>query len=388
MRWLWSTLLLGALVLKAADEGLTSNEIIALEKPRVLRAAERAMQATPVSLTQFPTKLSEGGPQDFYSNGDYWWPDPSKPNGLPYLRKDGQTNPENFSQHRLAMKTFRDHVAALAVAYQLTHEEKYAQQAVRFIDAFLLDAQTGMHPHLKYAQAIPGRSPGRGIGIIDTLHLIEIPPALKILATSPALDPGRQKALKQWFTDLEQWMLTSPNGQEEAAEKNNHAVAFWLQIAVYADYLQDAKALEACRHQFTVNFIGQQMATDGSFPRELARTKPYGYSIFQLDNMATLAHVLQTPQLNLWQYTLPDARGMAQACAYLTPYIRDKRQWPLKPDVQAWDAWPARPIYLLFAGQALQRPDYLKLWATLEADPTDPEVQRNRAITQPLLWLR
>jgi hypothetical protein len=387
MRW-WLGLLLTVTAGLYTEPGLTREQIIALETPRVLRAAKAALKAEPINLTQFPAKLSEGGPQDFYSNGDYWWPDPTKPNGLPYLRRDGQTNPENFSQHRLAMKQFRDHVAALAVAYQLTHDEVYAQQAVRWVDTFLLNPKTGMHPHLQYAQAIPGRNPGRGIGIIDSLHLIEIPPALKILATSPALTPARQIALKQWFQALEQWMLTSKNGQEEAAEKNNHAVAFWLQVAVYADYVQDTAALDTCRRQFTENFIGKQMANDGSFPLELARTKPYGYSIFQLDNMATLAHVLSTPQLDLWHYALPDSRGMNQACAYLTPYIQDKSKWPLKPDIQAWEAWPARPIYLLFAGQALQRPDYLKLWSTLEADPTDPEVQRNRAITQPLLWLR
>jgi hypothetical protein len=359
-----------------------------VERGRVLAAAGRALAATPLTITAYPAKLSEGGRNDFYSNGDYWWPDPAKPNGLPYIRRDGQTNPENFVQHRTALNGFRDHVAALAAAYRLTHDEKYAVQAVKFLDVFLLDAGTRMNPHLKYAQAIPGRSPGRGIGIIDTLHLIEIPPAIQALRGSPALTAEREAGLRRWFNDYKDWMLASDNGKEEANEKNNHAVAFWLQVAVFANFTDDQAALAECRTRFTQKFIAGQMAMDGGFPLELARTKPYAYSLFQLDNLATLGWVLTADRTHYWRHTLPDGRGLAKGVDFMTPFVADKSRWTRPPDVQAWEGWPSRPVYLLFAGIALERPALIDLWKRLDGDPTDPEVRRNRAITQPLLWVK
>lgn len=389
VRLLWTGLLAWTLLGCSAPAPRPGNAAIeAHERPRVLAAAERALSAAPLTITAYPAKLSEGGRHDFYSNGDYWWPDPAKPDGLPYIRRDGQTNPENFAQHRDALNTFRDHVAALAAAYRLTREEKYAAQAVRLLDVFLLDPATRMNPHLRFAQAIPGRSPGRGIGIIDTLHLIEIPKAVAALRGSRALTADREAGLRRWFADYKDWMLASPNGQEEANEKNNHAVAFWLQVAVFADFTGDAAALAECRERFTQKFIGTQMATDGGFPLELARTKPYAYSLFQLDNLTTLGWILSDSGTDYWRYTLPDGRGLARGVEFMTPFVADKARWTRPPDVQAWEGWPARPVFLLLGGLALDRPELIDLWRRLDGDPTDPEVRRNRAITQPVLWLR
>jgi len=183
-------------------------------------------------------------------------------------------------------------------------------------------------------------------------------------------------------------MRTSKNGLEEAAAGNNHAVAYWLQVAVFAQFTGDETNLAECHRRFTTVFIPKQMASDGSFPAELKRTKPYGYSIFQLDNMATLCQVLSTPELDLWQFTLPDGRGIRAGVAFLYPYLADKSTWPHKPDVMAWDGWPARQPSLLFAGLALGEQKYLDLWRRLPADPPSEEVRRNIAITQPILWLK
>jgi len=196
------------------------------------------------------------------------------------------------------------------------------------------------------------------------------------------------KDLRAWFRDIAEWMVTSKNGQEEAAAKNNHSVAYHLQLAVFADFTGDEAKLALCRKQFKEVFVGRQMAADGSFPLELARTKPYGYSIFQLDNMTLLCHVLSTEADNLWLFTLPDGRGIRKAVAYLNPFLADKSKWTLKPDVQAWEGWPARQPHLLFAGLALGEQAYLDLWKKLPADPSDPEVQRNIGLTQPVLWVK
>jgi hypothetical protein len=363
-------------------------DVAKIEHERILKAAAAALEQAPVTITAFPAKLSEGGPNDFYSNGDYWWPDPTKPDGLPYIRRDGETNPENFSQHRLAVKTLRDAVAALAAAYKITAEERYVTKAAELLRAFFVDAPTRMNPHLNYAQAVPGVSSGRGIGIIDTLHIIEVPAAVKVMEASAAFPKELAQQLRQWFTELAEWMVTSKNGKEEAAAKNNHSVAFFVQLAVFADFTQDQTKLAACRKQFREVFVPKQMAADGSFPLELARTKPYGYSIFQLDNMTLLCQVLSTPEDNLWDFQLPDGRSIRRAVSYLYPFLADKSKWPLKPDIQAWAGWPARQPHLLFAGMIFGEQRYLDLWQKLPPDPTDPEVQRNIAITQPLLWLK
>jgi len=282
----------------------------------------------------------------------------------------------------------RDAVAALAAAYKITGDDRYVTKAVELLRVFFLEPQTRMNPHLKYAQAIPGKTPGRGIGIIDALHLIEVPPAIQAMQKSSAFSPEVLTGLKQWFGELAEWMVTSKNGREEAATKNNHTVAFYLQLAVYAGFTGDEVKLAECRRQFKEAFIPNQMAADGSFPAELKRTKPYGYSIFQLDNMATLCQVLSSDRDNLWTFELADGRGIRKAMAYLYPFLADKSKWSLKPDVQVWADWPSRQPCLLFAGLALGQQSYLDLWRKLPPDPTNAEIRRNIAITQPLLWIK
>ena len=132
--------------------------------------------------------------------------------------------------------------------------------------------------------------------------------------------------------------------------------------------------------------LPNQLAADGSFPQELRRTKPYGYSLFNLEAMAAVCQILSTPQDNLWTFQLSDGRNMARAMEYVAPYIRDKKRWPLKPDVMYDTEWPMRQISLLFAGLALNRPDYLELWKQLPADSNVEEVIRNFFIRQPVLW--
>ena len=171
-----------------------------VERQRILDAAARA-ETAPVTITTFRAKLSEGGPNDFYSNGDYWWPNPNTTNGLPYVQRDGQTNPDNFNEHRQALRQLSDAVAALGAAYKITGDDRYAAKAADLLQVFFLDEQTRMNPNLQYAQAVPGVSPGRSTGIIDTLHLIEIPKAVEAMENSPAFPPEVLSGLKKWFAD-------------------------------------------------------------------------------------------------------------------------------------------------------------------------------------------
>jgi len=372
----------------AGDGRKLTIDVAGFDRQRILRLADRALDMTPMTITHFRAPLSEGGPHDFYSNGDYWWPDPNKPDGLPYIQRDGQSNPGNFSAHRMELRDMRDAVAALAAAYAVSGREEYARKAVTLLHVFFLDPETRMNPSLLYAQAIPGRVSGRGIGIIDTLHLAEVAMAILEIDTSEAMTADIRRDLKKWFADYSEWMTTHKYGLDEMNAKNNHSVAYMVQLAAFATLTGDMQKLDLCRERYKKVFVPQQMAADGSFPQELGRTKPYGYSIFQLDNMAILCQLLSTPENDLWTFTLSDGRGIRKAVEFLYPYLLDKSKWPHRPDVQHFEAWPVRQPVLLFAACAFGDQKYLDLWKRLDPDPADPEVRRNMAITQPLLWLR
>jgi hypothetical protein len=362
-------------------------DVAALDRERILRAADQALTAGPFTITRTRSPLSSGGPNDFFSMADYWWANPTNANSLPYVSRDGESYPGLFNDHRMELRRMRDAVAALGAAYQVTGDERYAQKAAALLRIFFLDEPTRMNPHLEYAQAVVGRDRGRSYGIIDTLHLAEVPLAIMAMQRSAAFTPELVAGLRRWFADYTEWMLTSKNGKEEAAAKNNHSVAFWLQVACFARFTGNTEQLAECRRQFKEVFVPDQMAADGSFPLELKRTKPYAYSIFQLDNMVLLCQVLSTPEDNLWTFALSDGRGIRRAVAYLYPNLADKSKWPLAPDVQAWDGWPVRQASLLFGGLAFNEPEYLALWRKLPADSEDLEVRRNLACTQPILWL-
>ena len=378
--------LLLTLVARPAQAQLTRSDLVQLERGRVLAAAERYIGEAPVTVTAVRAGRSAGGPHDFYSEGDYWWPDPRSADS-PYVRRDGETNPDNFVAHRDAMRRLSQVVPALVAAYQVTNDERYARAAARHLTAWFVDERTRMNPNLLYGQAIKGRATGRGTGIIDTIHLVEVTRAVWVLERMGYLKGETLVGTKRWFRQYLEWMTTHPYGLDERNSGNNHAAAWALQVAAFAQLLGDEARLASSRRFFEDTLLPGQMAADGSFPRELARTKPYGYSLFQLDVMGALARVLSTSERDEWAYTTPDGRGMRQALAFMYPYIKDKRTWPKPPDVMYHEQWPVRHPALLFGGLALHEARYVDLWRTLEPDPAVTEVIRNYPIRQPLLWL-
>jgi hypothetical protein len=356
-----------------------------LERARVVAAADRFLQRAPATITSARATRSAGGPHDFFSEGDYWWPDPKNPAG-PYIRRDGESNPDNFAGHRRALIRLSLEMPALTAAWRLTGDQRYAAHARRHLQAWFVDPETRMNPSLTYAQAIHGVSPGRGTGIIDTIHLVEVARAIEVLHRGGALPEGELAPVRGWFAEYTRWMTTHPNGIEERDATNNHGTCWVMQVAAFASLTGDAVALDMIRTRFKTVLVPTQMAADGSFPQELARTKPYGYSLFNLDAMATIAKIISTPSDNLWTFELSDGRGMRRALAFMAPFIEDKSRWPRPPDVQYHDAWPMRHAALLFGGLALDRPDYVALWRRLKPDSPVEEVVRNFFIRQPVLW--
>jgi Alginate lyase len=360
-------------------------DVAAFDRSRVLKAANQYLKETPITITASHSPCSAGGMHDFFSEGDYWWPDPQDPGG-PYIQRDGMTNPDNFVEHRRALMRLSVQVPALAAAWLITKDKRYATHAARHLRAWFLDPSTRMNPNLQYAQAIHGRFTGRGIGVIDTIHLVEVARAIEVLKDSGAFSMTELGGITQWFKDYLQWMTTSKNGQEEREARNNHGTCWVMQVAAFAHLTGDERLLDYCRDRFKTVLVPNQIAADGSFPQELRRTKPYGYSLFNLDAMATICQILSTRTDNLWTFE-SDSLGMRRVMDYMFPYIRDKRTWPLKPDVMYDGEWPMRHASLLFAGLAMNRREYLDVWQKLPADSSVEEVIRNFFIRQPVLWV-
>lgn len=355
-------------------------------KDEILKSAEINIKDHPVTVTAFRSERSAGGIHDFYSEGDYWWPDTINPNG-PYIQRDGQSNPDNFVAHRHAMIRFSTLVGNLMSAYLLTKDIKYIDAALVHIRAWLVDEETIMNPNLLYAQAIKGITTGRGIGIIDTIHLIEVVQSLIQMEKLGLLSEEDKEGTKRWFTEYLTWLTTHPNGIKEMNALNNHGTCWVMQAAIFAKYTDNKEVLEFCSNRYKTVLLQDQMERDGSFPRELRRTKPYGYSLFNLDAMATICQILSTDDDNLWIYTTPDGKNIQKGFDFLLPFVTDKSSWRYQTDVMYWDEWPVAQPFLFFGAIGLKNETYIEVWKTLEHFPVNDEVIRNLPVRNPLIWL-
>ena len=366
--------------------GEHSKLIMAIDETRILKSANDYLQLEPVPLTNFSCDRSVGTINDFYSEGDYWWPNPEDPDG-PYIRRDGLSNPDYFKEHREAMRNMSIQVASLTAAYKITRDKKYADHAVNHLKAWFINPETMMNPNMNYAQAIKGVCPGRGVGLIDAIHLVEPARSISVLYELNGLDEKTFKPLQKWFAEFLEWMTTHEYGIDERERKNNHGTCWVMQAAEYARLTENETMMDYCRDRYKTVLLPIQMADDGSFPMELERTKPYGYSLFNIDIMAAVCHILSNEEENLFEYKLEDGRGLEAALNFIYPFIEDKSKWELEPDVMYWDEWPVRHPALLFGGFALNKNNYIKLWKTLEPLPRSQEGLRNFPIREPILWV-
>ncbi|PWG80501.1 alginate lyase family protein [Pararcticibacter amylolyticus] len=381
---LFITILL--LLWNAASGSDIPAEVAATLRKDILKEASWAMQQQPVTVTAQTSERSAGGKHDFYSEGDYWWPDPQNPS-VPYIQRDGMTNPENFTAHRQAMIRFSRIIGALASAYKITKDEKYVKHALIHLRAWFLDPETLMNPNLQFAQAIKGRFTGRGIGIIDTIQLMEVAQGVLVMERSPAFDKKLLKGVRQWFSSYLSWLTTHPYGKDEMNAKNNHGTCWVMQVASFAKLAGNHDLLSFCSERYKTVLLPNQMASDGSFPLELARTKPYGYSLFNLDAMATICQILSDKKDNLWSFTLPDDRSIEKGIKFLYPFIADKSLWPYKADLMYWNDWPVAQPALIFGANACKSEAWFNTWKKLDHSPDTEEVIRNLPVRHPIIWL-
>jgi hypothetical protein len=301
--------------------------------------AEDALEAGPFSVMDKERVPPSGDKHDYISFGPYWWPDPARPDGLPYIRRDGETNPESRTDSdRPRLGSFMDAVETLAVAYYFTDDEKYAEHAARLLRIWFLDPATRMNPNLNHGQAIPGRVDGRGIGIIDTRGLSTLVDALTLVSRSPHWSAADREGMRSWFRDYLEWLQTSEHGVDERDEHNNHGTWYDAQVVALALFVGEDSIARRVLEEHTKARIDAHIRADGSQPHELARTRSLSYSVMNLEGFLRLAEMGRHVGVDLWRYSAPGGGTLRAAIDYLAPYTDPQNRW------DGQQITPANPI--------------------------------------------
>ena len=297
----------------------------------LLTDAEEALKRPSCSVMD-KTKLPPSKDRhDYMSTAPYFWPDPGSSNGLPYIRHDGKVNPESrgaASDHPRLAAMAAD-VETLALAYYFSHKEVYAAKAAQDVRVWFLEPGTRMNPHLNFAQAIPGINDGRGTGIIEGRNLAIAADATSLLAGSPSWKENEAEALQGWLEEYLDWLMTSKNGLEEAAARNNHGTLYDVQVMRCALVLGRTNLARQYAEQAKQKRICVQILPDGRQPLELERTASFGYSRFNLEALFALATIAGHAGVDLWHYQTRDGRCIRKALDFLLPYVEERsKKWP------------------------------------------------------------
>lgn len=294
---------------------------------QLITEAEKALKFGPVSVMEKVNFPPSGNKHDYMSLAPYHWPDPTKPDGLPYMRKDGQTNPEvKEYKDKDYMPQLCDKVFKLSLAWYFSGEVKYAEHAGKLLRVWFLDTATRMNPNLNYGQAIKGVNTGRGAGLIDARHFLKVMNASVLLQKSKYWSQADQKGMAQWFSDFLQWMETSKNGLDELDAPNNHGAwydALRLSIALYTNDTEHAKKIV----KNAQDRLDKQMNEEGKFPLEMERTTSLHYTVFVMDAFFNIAQMSEKIGVDLWNYTTPSQKSLRKGFQELLPYLAKKREW-------------------------------------------------------------
>lgn len=268
-----------------------------------VREADKALKVKVGSVVEKGTIMGIKDAHDFLSMGPYWWPDPNKKDGLPYIRKDGKTNPEvQKIKDKSYLNNLSNAVETLGLAYFFTEDEKYARDAIAKIRHWFLDEKTRMNPNLNHGQFIPGRSNGRAEGIIDTRVLIPILDGIQLVRTSPAWTAQDDQGITEWFTEFLNWLQKSTIGKRGATLENNIGTAYQLQVIGISVFLNKP---EVARQAYTTalpKLLEKQFDANGVQVFEVERTNSWNYSMMNLSYWFQIAQILENIGIDLWNY--------------------------------------------------------------------------------------
>jgi hypothetical protein len=318
-------------------------------------------------------------PRDYITLSPYWWPDPAIEGGVPYIRRDGERNPEVYEYNeRVNSTTFAETVQLLAVTYFISNDEKYAQKAAEMLRVWFLDPVTGMNPNMTYAQSVPGMVEIRGTGIIDARRIASALNAAKIIENSAAWSEKDRAELLDWADAFLYWLEHSVNGLKEEEAPNNHGLWYEVTRQALIMYLGDYEYLRGVIKNKLYPRIESQLETDGSFPHELARTLGLHYSTFVLEALCISDIMAEKIGLNVWDYKTPSGKSLVNAVEYLKPYWQNPEQWPhmqIKPFEKERGA-----LMLYCVGNRTNKPEYTELAKSIGFFPDIDEKENSNAV--------
>jgi Alginate lyase len=352
-------------------QSLKSNEPAQANEAKKLRSelqkrADSLLSMKPVSVMEKAFTPVSGSKHDYMSQAPYFWYDSTKPNGLPYMRRDGVRNPEIYKiTDRSYLGQLENATKILALAWYTTGDEKYAAKAAELLRHWFLDEDTKMNPHLEYGQAIPGVNTGRGIGIIETRSLIGIADAAGLLEGSKSWKETDSRSLQQWYAQYLNWLLTSKNGIDEHAAKNNHGTWYYAQVIDFALFSGNkAKAKELVEE--SKKRLDSQLTAEGKQPLELERTNALGYSTMNLSGWFTVARLAEKTGVDLWNYKTSRSVSMRTALDWLEPYAMGEKKWEYQ-QISRYNKDEFYPL-LLQAADKFKDPAYLGYIKTRDSE--------------------
>jgi Alginate lyase len=312
---------------------------------QLLKDANKALKFQPVSVMDKTATPPSGDKHDYMSIAPYWWPNPNKASGLPYIRKDGLINPEvKDYPDKENMPKLCESIYILSLAYYFSENEKYAEHAAELIKVWFLNEDTKMNPNLNFGQAIKGVTDGRAEGMIDTRHFIFVIDGVELLKVSPYWTDSNHEDLKKWFSSFIKWMNESPIAQDEFEAKNNHGVWFDAQQLSYALFIDDLKLAKKII-ETSISRIDKQMSKEGSFPLELERTTSLHYSTFIMNAFVIIGQLSDQLGVDLWNYKTKSGKSLKLAYDFLLPYITKEKVWT-SPQIKPFNFSDAFPILL------------------------------------------
>jgi hypothetical protein len=309
----------------------TIDPILRSTLAKLERDAQKALKTEVQPITAKAVLPPSGDKHDYMTQAPYFWKNPATKDGLPYIRKDGERNPEikNFPDHELLDK-MEASVNDLALAYYFIGKEEYAAKAGDVLRSWFLDPKTKMNPNLEYAQAVPGQNTGRGIGLIETRGLIDVVDSIGLLSGSKSWTTADQKGVEMWFGQFLKWMIESKNGKDESNSQNNHGSYYDAQIISYALFSGKPDLAKTVLETAKQKRIAKQIDPDGKQPLELARTKSWSYSTMNLEGLVELAELGDTVGVDLWNYQSADGRSIRRAFDFLYPFAVGEKKWTYK----------------------------------------------------------
>lgn len=296
---------------------------------KLLQSADKNLEKGPYSVMQKTRIPPSGDKHDYLSLAPYWWPDPVKSDGLPWIRRDGEVNPMTKGKNvdDPVKDAMFSSLETLTWAFYFTKNPKYAKKSIELLDTWFIDPATRMNPNLNFAQGVPGRSEGRGFGIIEFAGIAKIITAIEILETHDTLPKDKGSALRDWLSNYLDWLQTSELGIFEKERLNNHGTMYDVQEVGLLLFLQRDAEVKAILEKVKTRRIASHIMPDGTQPEELQRTKSLSYSILNLSGLTQLAYFGKRVGVDLWNYKPPKTGGIQQAYDFLLPYALEKKTW-------------------------------------------------------------